>query len=297
MFYLLKMKAIREKLSIFAVTKLSACRGWLFPVSKLPVSPSLQSKPLYLPLMKKLKSILVLLLLVAAIVLVGVAGFRYFNLNCEDVKVVIADKNDHTMVTEQQARQLILQSPANPIGRKARKFDREGIEQALKLNPWVKGIKSTNVNGSYITITIETKTPLALLFPENGAPLILANNGQLLSDDPRCSNLLIINGNVGACKPSTFVKKNTALHNAYTIAKTISQNRNYAAQYPEIFVRPDGQIELYSVLGGHTILLGNADNLSEKLANLDAAYSQGLLDAGSYQSLDLRFKNRIYAVK
>ena len=247
--------------------------------------------------MKKLKSILVLLLLVAAIVLVAVAGFRYFNLTCEEVKVVIADKNSHTMVTEQQACQLILQSPANPVGQKARKFDREGINLALKQNPWVKGIQSVNVNGSCITVTIETKTPLALLFPEDCAPLILTDNGQLLSDDPRCSNLLVINGKVGNCTPSAFVKKGTPMHHAYTVAKTIAGNKNYSAQYPEIFVRTDGQIELYSVLGGQTILLGNSDNLSDKLANLDAAYSQGILDVAPYRSLDLRFPNRIYAVK
>lgn len=247
--------------------------------------------------MKKLKSILVLLLLVVAIVLVAVVGVRYFTLTCEEVKVVIADKSNHTMVTEQQACELILQSPANPVGKKVRKFDREGIAQALKQNPWVKDVKSATANGSCLMVTIETKTPLALLFPEEGAPLVLANNGQLLSDDPRCSNLLVINGKIGKCQPGSFVKKKSTLHNAYIIAQTIAGNSNYAAQYPEIFVRPDGQIELYSVLGGHTILLGNADNLSDKLENLDVAYSQGLLAAGSYQSLDLRFQDRIYAVK
>ena len=126
---------------------------------------------------------------------------------------------------------------------------------------------------------------------------MLADNGQLLADDSRCANLLVINGNVGNCKPRAFVKKKSPLHAAYTVAKTIANNKDYAAQYPEIFVRPDGQIELYSVLGGQTILLGNTDHLSDKLANLDAAYSHGLLDAGTYTSLDLRFKDRIYAVK
>lgn len=247
--------------------------------------------------MKKLKSILVLLLLVVALVLVALAGFRYFNLPCSEVKVAIADKNSHTMVTEQQARTLILKSSANPVGQKVRKFDRKAIEQVLKQNPWVKGIESTAINGGCLTVTINTKTPLALVFPEGAAPLVLTDNGQLLPDDPRCSNLLVINGNVGSCKPHSFIKKKGAMHNAYTVARTLAGNKDYAAQYPEIYVRPDGQIEIYSILGGHTVLLGNADHLSDKLANLDAAYSHGLLDAGPYQSLDLRFKDRIYAAK
>ena len=247
--------------------------------------------------MKKLKSILVLLLLVAAVALAVVAGVRYFNLPCSEMKVAIADKNSHTMVTETQVRSLILNSSANPIGQKVRKFDRKAIEQVLKQNPWVHGIQSTAINGSCLTITITTNTPLALVFPSGHAPLVLADNGQLLADDSRCTNLLVINGNVGNCKPRAFVKKKSPLHAAYTVAKTIANNKDYAAQYPEIFVRPDGQIELYSVLGGQTILLGNTDHLSDKLANLDAAYSHGLLDAGTYTSLDLRFKDRIYAVK
>ena len=116
--------------------------------------------------MKKLKSILILLLLVVALVLVAVAGFRYFNLPCSDVKVTIADKNNHTMVSEQQARELIINSPANPVGHKVRSFDLQAIENALKQNPWVKGVESTSINGSCLTITIVTKTPLALVFPK-----------------------------------------------------------------------------------------------------------------------------------
>lgn len=247
--------------------------------------------------MKKLKSVLVLLLLVVAIILVAVAGFRYFTLTCEEVKVVIVDKNKNTMVTEQQACQLILKSPANPVGKKVRKYDRKGIEQAVKQNPWVSGVRSITVNGSSLTVAVETQSPIAFLFPEGSSPLLLTSKGQLLPDDSRCSDLLIVNGSVGQCEPNTSVHQSASLNNAYAVAKVIADNSNYAAQYPEIFVRPDGQIELYSVLGGHTILLGNAANISDKLANLDAAYSQGLLDVAPYKSLDLRFQNRIYAVK
>ena len=247
--------------------------------------------------MKKLKSILVFVLLAVALVLVAMAGFRYFNLPCSEVKVAIAGKNSRTMVSEQQARTLILNSAANPVGKKVRRFDRAAIENALKQNPWVKGVESISVNGECLTVTIITKTPLAWVFPAEGAPLVIADNGQLLPDSPDCSELLVINGSIGNCQPYSFVKQNASLNNAFLAAKLIMDNGDYAAQYPEIFVRPDGQIELYSVLGGHAILLGNSDRLSEKLANLDAAYAQGLLDAGTYSSLDLRFADRIYAVK
>jgi len=247
--------------------------------------------------MKKLKSILVGLLLVAAVVLVALSGIRYFNLPCSEVKVVIADKNNFTMVSEQQARSLILSSSANPVGQKVRKFNREAIETALKQNPWVNGIQSTDINGGCLTITITTNTPIAWVFPENGDQLVLADNGQLLPDSPNCNELLVINGSVGDCQPQTSAVNNKMLNNAFLVAKAIRSNENYRAQYPEVFVRPDGQIELYSVLGGHAILLGNSDNISDKLANLDAAYSHGLLDADNYKSLDLRFKDRIYALK
>ena len=247
--------------------------------------------------MKKLKSILVLLLLVVALVLVALAGFRYFNLPCSEVKVVIADKNSHTMVSEQQARALILNSSANPVGEKIRKFNHKAIEEALKQNPWVNGIKTTSISGSCLIVTITTKTPLAWVFPDKGESLVLADNGQLLPDSPDCDGLLVVNGNVGDCQPNAYVKDNRILNDVLPVARAIMGNEDYVAQYPEIFVRPDGQIELYSVLAGHTILLGSSDNISEKLANLDAAYSQGLLNATTYKSLDLRFKDRIYALK
>lgn len=267
---------------------------WLFPYD---ITHTTITITIFLPLMKNLKSLLVVLLLAGVVILAVAAGVRYFNTTCGELRIVINDKNEHTLLTEQQASALITKSDANPVGRKIRLFDRKALTAALQQNPWFNKIESTNVDGSCLTLHLSTKAPVAIVFAPNADPLILADNGQLLPDEPSCHNLPVINGDIAAVKAHTQVKKNSRLYNAYQIARTISSNPDHLAQYPQIFVRNDGQVELYSILGDHTVLLGNGEHLSEKFANLDAAYANGILDAGSYKSLDLRFHNRIYAVK
>lgn len=249
--------------------------------------------------MKKLKSILVLFFLACVIVLVVVAIVHNLNVTCNTLEVRVETISGKSPLTEKMAQQLIINSEANPIGGKVRKANATAMENALKQNPWFNKITATTVKGSRLLVTISAKCPIALLCHPDSDPLLLADNGQLLPDDTLINYLPVINGSITKLSPFFSVKKSkqTGLKNAYSTALFLCKNQDYAAQYPQIFVRPDGLIELYSIYGDQPVLIGNADNLSTKLANVDIAYKNGILTTGNYKALDARFNNRIYAIK
>lgn len=249
--------------------------------------------------MKKLKSILVLFFLACVIVLVVVAVVHHLNLTCNALEVRIETVSGVSPLTEQTARQLITNSEANPLGGKVRKANVEAMENSLKKNPWFNKITATSVKGNRLIVTVNAKSPIALLCHPDSDPLILTDNGQLLPDDARVNNLPIINGTITKLSPYFSVKKSkqVGLKNAYNIALFLSKNKDYAAQYPQIYVRTDGLVELYSIYGDQPVLIGNSDKLSQKLANVDLAYKKGILFTGNYKALDARFHDRIYAVK
>lgn len=249
--------------------------------------------------MKKLKSILVLFFLACVIVLVGVAVVHHLNMTCNTLEVCVETVSGPSPLTEKIAHQLITNSEANPIGKKVRKVDAAALETALKKNPWFNKITATTVKGSRLIVTLSAKCPIALLCLPDTDPLLLADNGQLLPDDTLITNLPVINGSISKVSPNFSVKKSKqpGLKNAYSTALFLCKNKDYAAQYPQIFVRPDGLVELYSIYGDQPVLIGNADKLPEKLANVDIAYKKGILTAGNYKALDARFHNRIYAIK
>jgi cell division protein FtsQ len=245
--------------------------------------------------MKRLKSIVLLLLIIAVVVFGVMAGVHYHKLSCEEVSVVVVSPSGNSPFTSHKAEKLIAKSGSNPVGQRMSKVNREALAAALQRDPWFDHIESTAAEGGKLVLTVAAKSPVAWVFPNDGSePLILTDNGQLLPDDSTCQRLPVISGNIAA---DSKVKKATPFYEAYLTARAIAADSTYSAQYPQIFVRDDGQIELYSVLGDHTVLIGDASDIGDKLANLDAAYTNGILATNTYKSLDLRFHNRVYATK
>ena len=250
----------------------------------------------------KLRNYLIAVLVLAVAVFVVMGIVKSHNRKCDAMEIHVVQAGSNTMLSENGVRQMIEKSPANPLGRPTRNINRCDIEEVLKHNHWFNSIEEFTVSGSVLKMTVSTKSPIAEVFPENSEPYLLGDNGDLLPDDTPCQDLVVISGHITTgYSPGKNVLQNlndTALWNAYQVAHYLQNSPDDKAQFPQVMVRPDGQIELFSNLGHHTVLLGDASNLPEKFSNIASAYSSILcIGTENYSSLDARFTNRIYAHK
>ena len=250
----------------------------------------------------KLRNVLIGVLCVAVLILLAVAVVRSHNQKCETLKISIAQSDCSKYFTEQQALQLLKNSDVYPVGKKIREIDAAALKKTLSQNPWFNDLKNISIEGTTLTLTLSVTTPIAMVFPLSNQPYILGNNGAMLPDNPQCTNLTIINGNINV--PYTRAANVNSLNNkplieAYRTALQISKSATSRAQFPQIYVNNIGQIELYSTLGNHLILLGDASNIADKLNNIRSVYANGILPLGAnnYSYLDARFPDRIYARK
>lgn len=250
----------------------------------------------------KLRKVLIGVLSVAVAVMLVIAMVHSRNQKCESIEIAFAQSNSSQYFTEQQALQLLKNSSAYPVGKRVREIDADAMKKVLAQNPWFNDIQDISADGSNLTLTISVSAPISRVFPLTGESFILGNNGALLPDDTLCPNLIVISGNISTTyAPATNVSssREQPLVEAYRVALQISKSAADCAQFPQIFVGKDGQLELYSTLGEHAILIGDAADIAGKLANIRSAYANGILYLGSenYSSLDARFPDRIYARK
>jgi len=101
-----------------------------------------------------------------------------------------------------------------------------------------------------------------------------------------------------------FGSKVDTLHTE--IAKQILKTANYisrdslwSAQIAQIYVNQDHQIELIPRVGTNRIMLGNADSLESKFANLLTFYKKAMPQVGwdRYKSINIKYANQVVGIK
>jgi cell division protein FtsQ len=66
-----------------------------------------------------------------------------------------------------------------------------------------------------------------------------------------------------------------------------------------MYVNTDSEIELIPRVGDHTILIGNTNNLEEKMQNLFVFYTQAMKKAGwnEYEMINLKYRGQVVCSK
>lgn len=85
----------------------------------------------------------------------------------------------------------------------------------------------------------------------------------------------------------------------FELANAIVDHPLWSAQFGQVYVNQQGEYELIPRTGGHTVLLGNATNLEEKLSKLEIFYKEGLKKAGwdTYKVINVKYKDQVVCTK
>jgi cell division protein FtsQ len=91
----------------------------------------------------------------------------------------------------------------------------------------------------------------------------------------------------------------TTLQNILKFSSIIQKDSFFMAQIAQVNITPSGEFEMIPTIGSHTVLIGTADQLEDKLNRLFTFYKKVLVPAGinAYEVLDLRFDHQLVALK
>ncbi|WP_080905503.1 cell division protein FtsQ/DivIB [Parabacteroides sp. Marseille-P3160] len=210
--------------------------------------------------------------------------------NCKDVIVEVKDSLDKHFVSESDILSLLRGAGLNPIKKPLAKVNTDRIETELLKNEMIANIEAYKTPSGYIKLEIRQKMPILRVIGNYGN-FYVDNNGSLMPVSQRyVVHVPIATGNV---------EKELAMTDLYKFALFLRENDFWNDQIDQIFVHPDGEVELIPRVGDFRIRLGAFTDFEEKLANLKLFYEQAIPKVGweKYSLIDLKYKNQIVCTK
>ena len=176
-----------------------------------------------------------------------------------------------------------------PIG----KLDLQGIELALRTDPWVAEAQVYLDNNNNLNINITQRLPVARLFTQDGNSCYMDRTMSIMPLSPNFVYYTSVVTNVPVIREdtATVALKKQLL----SLINTIQRDTFWNTQVTQIVVDSIGCFEMIPVLGNQRILVGDTSRLREKLDNLFAFYKNVLNRIGwdKYEVLDLRYRNQV----
>ncbi|MCQ2285465.1 MAG: hypothetical protein MJZ76_01150 [Bacteroidales bacterium] len=249
---------------------------------------------------KYVRPVLILLLLCGVITICVVAMIHQRNRSCEKVEVTLSYQGEHKPISEKEVLAVLNKAGVSTVGVAERDIDYHAIYEVLGENKYIKTVKPVFFIGNVLHIDVELYEAVVHVYPQDGSDFFLCEDGHILPYSNRIQErLLLAVGSIPELQKnvSEIEQAGPTLKRIYDLARIIRENEFYSAQFKQIRVNEDKELELVASVGKHTVLLGKGTNAEEQLANLCVAYRQGIAytEPGKYSQFDLRYKNRIIA--
>jgi cell division protein FtsQ len=263
--------------------------------------------------MKKLKSILVWILIVAYVaVAMSFVKERRNKILCHDIKVSILDSLHNGFITINDIEDFMHETDMNVIGTPVSSINTKNIEQRLKQYSSVKNAEVYVTLEGDIRVEIDQRNPIIRIINKRGQSYYIDQEGTIMPLSSKySSHVLIANGNIVEhfevnrtrdifCRTEDENwNKNRMVCDLYELSKFIYQDEFWKSQIEQIYVNEESEFELIPRVGAHIIFLGSIENYEKKFRNLRAFYLQGLNNVGwnKYEEINLKFDNQVICTK
>jgi cell division protein FtsQ len=168
------------------------------------------------------------------------------------------------------------------------------IEQQLETNKWISdAVVFSSANG-ILNINITQKEPVVRIQQKdsNDYSYYLDQYANPIDWSESYTPRVL----VATCPRMTYSKADLELKsNLVRVSDLIKKDTFWNAFVTQIDVDANREFNIIPALGNHTIQLGNAENLDDKLARLLAFYQQGMntINWNNFDEIDARFSGQI----
>jgi len=233
------------------------------------------------------------------VVLMSFIEIKKSEVICKDVKVYIPgnqyfiDKDEVDNILEVKSNAL--------IGHKLDDINIHALENKLKANPFIEFAKVYVDMDGVIQVEISQRQPIMRVVNRFDQDFYIDQHGlKIPLSQNFTAKVLVATGNID----ELFSNRVDSLHtdmakDLYKTADFIRKDSLWSAQIVQVFVNDNHEMELIPRVGNQRILLGNADSLKTKFANLLVFYKQALPKVGEdvYKIINIKYANQVIGVK
>lgn len=255
---------------------------------------------------------------IVAIVVIAIAlGLYFANKNFKSKKISQIDVKINTqggaeLITEEDVKAIILKDFDSISNKTVQEVDLEGIENSIEKNIYVQDADAYISLDAALNVYVLQSRPIARVFNSHGESFFINTSGRLMPvGSVATEGLVVASGNITEkYKPETKLLKLdsvsyeecnnvSTLNKIFLIAEAISNDSLLNKIITQIYVNSNKSYELIPIIGSQNILLGDVDELKQKLSNLKIFYKEGYKKFyfEKYKTIDVRFTNQVVCIK
>ncbi|MFM2189725.1 MAG: hypothetical protein RL491_111 [Bacteroidota bacterium] len=245
----------------------------------------------------------------ALVAAVGFAEKSNQEVLCKGLEVVVVDSTGHYFVSPGDIQELFKSKSASVEGKPMSGIDFRMMEKRTMTNPYLESAEVYATIDGRIRIEVAQRNPVIRVINYNNEHFYIDNKGGFMpiGDDystrvPVASGYIfdrITQRSLVFAVPMMDSTSKPVLEQVYEVAGFIQKDGFWSSQIEQIYVNEKFEIELVPRVGNHTILLGNSEDLENKMGNLLRFYQDGASKLGwqSYSKLNLKFANQVVCTK
>jgi cell division protein FtsQ len=254
---------------------------------------------------QKIKHILItafwLLCCAGVITLLGASMLRQHELSFQNIIVTIDDANDMLFIDANDILQLLKDHQVNLQKTKpVNAIDYYNLEKVIESNPFVESAEVFVDANEKIRISVKPRLPILRIINSQGVSYYLDEYGSRMPVSskftarvPVATGFIFTNAEYQTATDLVIERK------LFSIAHFIQSDSFLTSLTEQIIVTKQNEIELIPVVGNHSILIGDENNLNEKFDKLKIFYKEGLNHTGwdQYTKINLKYANEVYCTK
>lgn len=206
---------------------------------------------------------------------------------------IIETKNteDKRLVELGQIENIIDKKGLNPYGKQLKEINTLSIQNTILEDELIKSAKVFVTSNGGIRAVIEERVPILRIISSSGENYYVDEDGHRMAlSKYNTAYVPVATGDI---------KQEQATTDLYKFALFLSKNEFWNAQIEQIIVRANDEVSFETRVGSHEVVIGNLDNLEEKLENLKTFYVEALSSTGwnRYTKINLKYDNQVVGTK
>jgi len=262
-----------------------------------------------------LKILLIVLwvsLAAGAIVLMSFANQNHETKACSGLDVKMDYAGSEPMFTIFDIKQQLIGSFGKFEQKKLAELDIQKIQSYMRKNPYVnKADVHITVEGKLVVELTQCK-PIVRIVTQNEQNFYLDDKGKIIPANPDYPvRVFVASGNIlASMRPGKSIfekqkplsspdKSMQVLFNIHSLALKLKNDSVMNALVEQIYLKPNGSMQLVTKAGSHLVEFGDTTDAPEKIENLKAFYKYGLTKTGwkKYRIINLTYKNQVVCTK
>ena len=187
------------------------------------------------------------------------------------------------------------------VGQPLELIDIQEIEAVLEEDMFIQDADVYIDAFNKVHISIEQRVPIARIMDEEASSFYLDGKGKRVRTSADfTARVLVVTGKIGQFNPNYRSIEQNRLNQIFQLVKYIDKHPFWKAQFEQIHIDSEGEVQLIPKLGDQIIYFGQSNqNIVDKFKRLSVFDKGGLAYEGwnKYKSINLAYAGQVVAKK